>query len=261
MSSSDTVVWITGASGGIGAALLEAVPWPDALVVDVSRSGNAAADVHVAADLADPASWQRVVSHVRATLADRRPRRAVLVHNAATLEPMGPAHSVDDAGYTAQVLLDSAAPQVLGAGFLAAVAAAPSVEESTLVQLSSGAASSPYEGWSGYCAGKGAVDMWVRVAGAEQARLPRGTRILAIAPGVVATGMQQAIRAQDHGDFPAVERFRRLHDEGALADPADAAAAIWRLAGRADLPSGSVLDVRTDADPDTTAGGAVDESR
>lgn len=242
--TSDTVVWITGGSGGIGAALVATVPWPDALVVDVSRSGSADADVHVAADLADPASWSRVVRHVDATLADRHPRRAVLVHNAATLDPMGPAHAVAADGYVRQVLLDSAAPQVLGAGFLAAVAAAPSVEESVLVQLSSGAASSPYEGWSAYCAAKAAVEMWVRVAGAEQDRLDRGVRVLAIAPGVVATGMQEAIRRSDDRTFPSVDRFRRLHADGDLADPADAAAGIWRAVQRDDLRSGSVLDLR-----------------
>ncbi|WP_370328157.1 SDR family NAD(P)-dependent oxidoreductase [Euzebya sp.] len=241
---SDTVVWITGASSGIGAALAASVPWEGATTVDVSRSGGTPGAVHVAADLSDPASWSRVVRHVTATLADRRPTRAVLVHNAATLDPMGPAHAVDPDGYQRAVLLDSAAPQVLGAGFLAAVAGARSVTEAVLVVLTSGAASSVYEGWSAYGAGKAAVDQWVRTVGAEQRRQERPVRVVAVAPGVVDTAMQTAIRRTGDADFPAVERFRRLHADGQLTSPEDAAAGIWAVVQQPDLDTGSVVDLR-----------------
>ena len=50
---------VSGASSGIGLALAKSVPWPDARVVDVSRRAAAGLE-HLAADLADPAQWQRV---------------------------------------------------------------------------------------------------------------------------------------------------------------------------------------------------------
>lgn len=238
----DTVVWITGASAGLGAALARAVPHADALVVDVSRSGGTAGTEHLAADLADPASWPRVAAHVRDTLDRHRPRRALFLHCAGTLEPIGPARDVDPAAYTAMVLLDSAAPQVLGQAFLAAAAAHPDLD-ATLLLVSSGAARTVYEGWSAYGAAKAACDQWVRIAGAEEARRG-GARVLAVAPGVVATAMQAAIRATPVEAFPARDRFVALHEQGALADPDEVAQRLWALLDRDDLDSGAVLDLR-----------------
>ena len=98
--------------------------------------------------------------------------RVVFVHSAGTLEPIGFAGEVDAASYARQVLLNSAAPQALGDAFLRA--AAGTEAPCTLLFISSGAASSVYEGWTAYGAGKAAVDQWVRTAGAEQKR--RGGR-------------------------------------------------------------------------------------
>jgi NAD(P)-dependent dehydrogenase (short-subunit alcohol dehydrogenase family) len=238
-----TAVWITGASGGIGAALATTCPYEGADLVDVSRSGGTPGTTHVKADLADPAAWGFVAARLAAALAESPPDRLVFIHNAATLDPIGPAGAQDPAAYTSAALLNSAAPQVLGNAVLAAVEAA-GIRDATLVQLSSGAASSPYAGWSTYCAGKAAVDMWVRTVGLEQAGRPHPVRVLAIAPGVVQTGMQAAIRQQDPTDFPQVERFRELHEQGRLADPTDAARAMWSLITDREVTTGSVLDVR-----------------
>lgn len=239
-----TTVWISGASAGIGAALAAAVPFDDAMTYDLSRSGGTAGTTHVRADLADPASWPFVAAHVAATLAEQQPDEAVFIHNAGVIAPIGPAGRTDPQAYTTNVLLNAAAPQVLGSAFIAAVTAAATAR-ATLVLLSSGAASTPYPGWSAYCAGKAAVDQWVRTVGAEQAGASRPVRVLAIAPGVVATAMQATIRDSSSEDFPAVDRFISLHADGQLRTPEDAAAGIWAAVRRDDLPTGSVLDLRT----------------
>jgi benzil reductase ((S)-benzoin forming) len=236
-----SLVWISGASAGIGAALARSVPWPGATVVDISRRGGAPGTEHLAADLADPDGWARVADDFAARLAGFRGDRVVFVHNAGTLTPIGPAGTVDPTAYRRNVLLNSAAPQLLGDAFLRAVS--PLRCEQHLVMLTSGAAKTPYAGWSGYCAGKAAVDHWVRTAGLEQQGRDPGCRVVAVAPGVVGTAMQAEIRAAGEDDFPAVERFRELHETGALADPDDVAGRIWALFDR-DLPTGTVLDLR-----------------
>lgn len=237
----DTLVWISGASSGIGRALAETVPYPGARVIDVSRRGGTPGTEHLPADLADPASWPAVEAHFAAALGSFTGRRAVFVHNAGTLVPIGFAGEVDSDAYRSQVLLNTAAPQVLGNAF---VRAAWGFEgEAHLVLLTSGAARTPYEGWSAYCAGKAAVDMWVRTVGAEQARRDSGTRVLAVAPGVVATAMQDQIRSTEEQDFPSVGRFRDLHAQGRLVDPLVAARKIWGLLAE-DLDNGAVLDLR-----------------
>lgn len=237
----NTIVWITGGSSGIGAALAETVPFADARVIDISRSGGARGAEHLPADLADPASWAAVEAHLSAVLGTFSGAHAIFLHCAGTLEPMGFAGAVDSAAYRRNVLLNSSAPQALGHAFLAAVAGMDL--QAHLILMSSGAATTPYEGWSSYCAGKAAIDHWVRTVGAEQRRQPNGCRVLAVAPGVVATPMQERIREMDEADFPAVGKFVGLHESGQLRDPKDAARDIWGLLDR-DLDSGAVIDLR-----------------
>ncbi len=165
----------------------------------------------------------------------------MFVHAAATLHPIGFAGEVDASAYRRQVLINSAAPQVLGDAFVRAVA--DRGVEGRLVMLTSGAASSVYEGWSAYGPAKAAVDHWVRTVGAERDRRGGRCRVLAVAPGVVATAMQEEIRATPEDRFPAVARFHELHEEGELRDPEVTARDIWRLLDR-DLPNGEVTDLR-----------------
>lgn len=236
------VVWITGASSGIGAALASTVPFEDADVFDVSRSGGGPGTTHVPADLSDTGGWRAVRDHLTTTLDAFAGELAVFVHNAGTLEPMGIVGTVDQGAYERQVLLNAAAPQVLGNAFLTAVRGRGL--DAHLLMLSSGAASKPYEGWSAYCAGKAAVDHWVRTVGAEQHRTGGGCRVVAVAPGVVETPMQARIRSTDEADFPARDKFVELHERGELRDPVDAARGIWSLLGR-ELDNGAVVDLRS----------------
>lgn len=241
MTDASTIVWISGASSGIGRALADTVPWDDARVIDISRSGADGVE-HVAADLAKPSGWQAASASFTSELADLDGGRAIFIHCAGTLHPMGFAGEVDPTAYARQVLLNSASPQVLGDAFLRAVEGEDDLE-SHLVMISSGAATSVYEGWSAYGAGKAAVDHWVRIVGAERARRGTRCRVVAVAPGVVATPMQEQIRAMDAEDFPQVDKFVGLHQRGELRTPQDAAQGVWDLFDR-DLDNGAVVDLR-----------------
>ncbi len=235
------LVVVTGGSAGIGRALLAAAP-AGSTRIDVSRRGTDLEGVrHVAADLADPSEWAGVAGAIATELTSQAWQRVTVVHAAGTLDPIGYAAEVDATAYAAAVLLNSAAPQALGQHVLTALADMDVPRD--LVVLTSGAARTSYPGWSMYNAGKAAVDQWVRTVGAEQSDRG-GVRVLAIAPGVVATGMQELIRRTSPRDFPRVERFRRLHEEGALAEPEDVARRLWRLLGDPDVSTGSVLDLR-----------------
>ena len=234
------LVFVTGGSSGIGRALVDTLPWPGARVLNLSRR-PAAGTEHVAVDLATPEGWARAAECFARELAGFTGELAVLVQAAGTLTPIRFAGEGDPGAYRRNVLLNSAAPQILGDAFLRALAA--SRARGWMLCIGSGAARSVYEGWSGYCAGKAALDHWVRTAGAEQARRGDRCRIVSVAPGVVATAMQAEIRDTDERDFPAVERFRALHREGALRDPLEVARELWALRERA-LPNGAVIDLR-----------------
>jgi NAD(P)-dependent dehydrogenase (short-subunit alcohol dehydrogenase family) len=249
----DALVFVTGASSGIGLALAQSCPLRDARILDLSRrgapAGAATPAVHLAADLATPAGWDTAAACFAREIGAFAGTRLVFFHNAGTLTPIGFAGDVDPAAYRAQVLLNSAAPQVLGDAFLRAAAGVTGRggrARADLVMISSGAAHAPYPGWSAYCAGKAAVDHWVRTVGAELAQRGSRCRVLAVAPGIVETPMQAEIRATSARDFPQVARFRELFETGALRPAAEVAKELWGLVDRsaADLLNGTVLDLR-----------------
>lgn len=239
----DVLVWITGASSGLGAALARTAPYDDLHIIDISRSGGTPGTEHVPADLADPAAWSAVAAHMFARLDQFEGSHVTFVHAAASLTPIGFAGEVDHTAYRSTILLNAAAPPVLGEAFLTALDASAFAGSADLVFLSSGAASKPIEGWSAYCAGKAGQDMWVRVVGAEQRRRGNPRRVLSIAPGVVDTAMQEQIRATAPRDFPNVDRFHALHERGDLLEPAESARRMWAIV-TSDVASGTVHDIR-----------------
>jgi benzil reductase ((S)-benzoin forming) len=235
----ETLVWISGGSRGIGQALAATLPWEEARLIDVSRRPPPAGE-HVEADLADPRSWETVRQSFERELAGWSGERVVFVHAAGVVEPIGFAGEVDTDAYSRNVILNSAAPQVLGHMFLAAARDVDARRQ--LVMLTSGAASGIYPGWAPYGAGKAALNQWVRNVGAEQ-DLRGGVEVIAVAPGTVATGMQEQIRQTDEKDFPLRQKFVDLYQAGELADPDRVARNIWALLDRG-LANGAVVDLR-----------------
>jgi benzil reductase ((S)-benzoin forming) len=234
------LVWISGASSGIGAAMAATVPWERARIIGIGRHAPAEGVEHLKADLSDPASWPAVSESFAAELAGFDGDRVVFVHAAGTVEPVGFAGEVGTEDYAANVLLNSAAPQVLGHLFLAAARDVDARRQ--MVIFTSGAATSVYPGWTSYGAGKAASDQWVRNAGAEQ-DIRGGVQLVSVAPGTVDTGMQAALRQTSEHDFPSRKKFVDLHAAGKLADPEDVARTVWSLLDRG-LDNGSVVDLR-----------------
>lgn len=235
-----SLIWITGASGGIGQALVDTVPWPDARIVGIGRRPARGAE-HLAADLSDPASWAIVGEAMAGQAGDFSGDRIVFVQAAGSLEPIGFAGEVDSEAYGRNVILNSAAFQVLGHIFLS-VTRRHSQARRQMAVLGSGAARSVYPGWSSYGAAKAAVDQWVRNVGAEQ-ELRGGAEVISLAPGTVDTEMQTQLRAVDEANFTQREKFVKLHQSGGLSDPKTVAASIWRLLSGG-VKTGSVLDLR-----------------
>lgn len=235
----DRLLIITGASSGIGAALAEAAS--DVTVASVSRRPGPGD--HLEIDLSDPGSWPRFDRWMRGLIDSRMWDWVGLVNSAATLAPMGFAGEVDSDAYARNVILNSAAPQVIGDLFLGAMAG--HTASGSLCLISSGAALTPYPGWSSYCAAKAAGDQWARVVGAEQAERGGRIKVMSVAPGVVDTDMQASIREMPVDRFPQVARFHALHEGGQLQDPALVGARLWQLIQRTDLDNGAVLDLRS----------------
>ncbi len=241
MNPGQRLTIITGASAGIGAALADEASRAGDVVATISRRPGPGE--HLACDLSDPGRWSLAVEWMDALIGSRPWAQVTAIHNAGTLDPIGFAGDVDPAAYATNVLLNSAAPQVIGNGIVGSLTRHG--RAGLVMMISSGAGKNPYPGWSSYCAGKAATDMWVRTAGVEQAERGAAIKVVSVAPGVVATDMQAAIRASTENQFPTVARFRTMHEQGALSDPADVARQLFALTQVPDeVDNGAVLDVR-----------------
>ncbi|MEM7338533.1 MAG: SDR family NAD(P)-dependent oxidoreductase [Actinomycetota bacterium] len=232
---------VTGASRGIGAGIASAASDAGAIVATCNR-GASTAPHQLTADLSDPAAWATFADWYNELVDSVQPAEIVMVHNAATITPIGFAGEVDPDAYRANVLLNSAAPQVLGERVVATArrTGIPTV----LGLLSSGTAHNPWAGWTSYGAAKAAVNWWVQLLGLEQAERDHVVRAFSVAPGVVATDMQAEIRASDPDAFPDVDRFQSMHDDGTLSSPEAVGATIWRIARASWWDNGANLDVR-----------------
>jgi NAD(P)-dependent dehydrogenase (short-subunit alcohol dehydrogenase family) len=149
------------------------------------------------------------------SVEDRFGRIDLWVNNAGALAPIGPLATADPRAVRAN--LDTNVLGVLHGSATFARHVRARAGPGLLVNMSSGAATKPYEGWAVYCGSKAAVDMVTEVVAREE----RGAGLvaLAVAPGVVDTDMQALIRSTPVEVFPGVERFRRLHDEQGFNDP------------------------------------------
>lgn len=217
------VIVVTGAGRGIGRAVCTELLQRGCVVVALVRSEDAApvGCVEVVGDLRDASTPERLLAVAR----DCGPID-VWINNAGVLTPI---ERLDQAPLEEVIAaLEVNLLAVVRCSALYAGHVAQRSGGGLLLNVSSGAASSVYEGWSHYAAAKAAVDQLTRVLAAEGE--VTGLRALAVAPGVVDTDMQAQIRATPATSFPARGRFVDFFDDGELKEPATAAREIVDLA-------------------------------
>jgi NAD(P)-dependent dehydrogenase (short-subunit alcohol dehydrogenase family) len=223
----ESIVWITGATQGIGAALARAVPYQDARIINISRRQHPDLET-LQADLTDPASWDRIIDHVGSELASFHGDRAVFIHN-ALYAGIGLAGVIDPVEQRKQVYANVAAPLVLGDGF---VRSCDARFESGLVMISSATARYAMESHSVYGAGKAAMEQWVRGVRAERRRLGLGPWVVAVRPGLVVSEAfrETHARFKESGeDYPGREAVEAAVASGSFLTPEESARQIWSL--------------------------------
>ena len=224
----DSLIWISGATEGIGLGLARNVPYGHARVVNLSRRPHPDHE-SVFLDLADPASWDDVGSHFTDSLTQFGGSRAIFIQNAHMKGMTGFVGEVPPDDYARDILANVAAPLRLAEMFLRAVGESGFAGEAGLVLRSSSSARSPTIGQSVYCAGKAAQEMWVRVTRRELAlRGKSNIWVTAVRPGFVDTALTRHVAAMADSDYPIVSQMRRQMDEGiGIMDIDTAARQIW----------------------------------
>jgi len=192
------VALVTGASRGLGEGAARSLAREGASVMLLARDGDLAQAVArgivvdggraeaLTCDVSDYASVVRAVADTR----ERFGRLDILINNAGVIEPIAPLAASDPAAWALNIQINLIGAynvvRVVLDGMLAAGGG-------TIVNVSSGAAHRPLEGWSAYCAGKAGLAMVTRSVALETAG--QGIRVFGFSPGTIDTDMQVKIRA------------------------------------------------------------------
>src|SRR5712691_7686694 len=218
----------TGASRGIGAAAAFVLAKAGAAVMLVARDGTRASQVTkeivaaggrataMACDVADYGSVRTMVEETDQRLGNID----ILVNNAGVIEPIDALVQSDPAAWRRSIEVNlvgayhtvrATLPRMLEAG------------KGTVINISSGAAHRPLEGWSAYCSAKAGLAMLTNAIALEYA--DAGVRVFGLAPGVIDTDMQAAIRASGINRISQIRQIRQID----LAQVGHPAAAILYL--------------------------------
>lgn len=200
------VAFVTGAARGIGAAAAVALARrgfaPVLAVRQPDAAREAAAAVRgtgsrcsiVACDVTDLAS---VRSAIARTLEEFG-RLDCVINNAGLIEPIGHLADTDPALWARTLATNlTGAYHVLHEAMPALLHS-----QGAVVNLSTGAAHTPREGWSAYCTSKAALAMLTRCVAHEYGA--RGIAAYGLQPGLVDTAMQDRIRGSGMNEISRI---------------------------------------------------------
>lgn len=234
---------VTGHSRGLGAAITEQLLARGIPVLACARKGNSSLserfpdllNEHLL-DLGDTTALVAWLDSDEICQFCHESETLLLFNNAGTLGPVGPIETQSLQEIALAVNINVAAPLMISSAL-----ARQHQGELRIVHISSGAGRTAYPGWSVYCATKAALDHHARSI-ATDTRL--NLRICSLAPGVVDTDMQTAIRSTPEERFPLLKRFQKMKDDGALTTPREAAMRLVSFVLSVEFGSANTADIR-----------------
>jgi NAD(P)-dependent dehydrogenase (short-subunit alcohol dehydrogenase family) len=229
------VAIVTGAGRGIGAAAARRLAAAGAAVVLAARSEDeveAVAEqvrqgrgraIAVAADVSDLAGVEEIVE----SALEQFDRVDILVNSAGVIWPLEEVLDVDPEEWAYNIMINLVGPFFMVRNVLPVMM---DQGYGRILNISSGASTTPILGGSAYCAAKAGLDMFTRTLALEL----DGSKVSAnlLYPGHVDTSMQEDIRSVDTSETRFdTTYFHDLHARGDLR-PAEAIAdLIYWLAG------------------------------
>jgi short-subunit dehydrogenase len=208
MADRDTLIWISGASSGIGAGLARHHPFPGARVINLDIQPADGIE-NILFDLTRPETWTIPQTHFEQTLADPAIRRVFFLHCAYAPIGKGLVAQAAQDEYERGLIANSAGALAIAAAFVRQIRPE---HEAGLLLMTSGAAKAPLLGYSSYGSSKAAIEHWARIVQAEMTHRGWGPWVLALRPGLVKTETARAASDLPPELFPLGAAMRRDFD-------------------------------------------------
>lgn len=218
----NSIVWISGATQGMGAGLADLAAESGARVINLD---HAPSDRHktIAFDLTDPKSWEDVAAHFRSIFAKGSIDRATLMVVGHANIGQGMLSKVDIDAYRTSFAANGVAPIMLGSLFLRSL---PANVAGGLMLMSSGSAARSVIGQSSYSACKCAIEGWVRVVKEEIVHEGSNAWVVAVRPGFVDTPSTRELANEDLSLYPRAQKMNTSIEKYAVS-AAVGAQRIW----------------------------------
>lgn len=237
------ILIITGGSSGIGKAIAQKYSSENYAVISISRSK--AFTVNYQQIIADLSSTSSTIEAIHAAFSNLNLEiisSITFVNNAGGLGEINTLGNLDSEKIQDIIQLNTTTPLVLANEFIRFTKNLTCKKQ--IINISSGAAVNPYQGWSIYCASKAAIEMMTKTIATEQNEVSNGVKCIAIKPGVVDTNMQIQIRKTPQSDFKDVKRFVELKENNKLYSPEFVANRIYQIDIQNQLENGAIIDIR-----------------
>jgi len=204
-------VLISGVSRGLGKALAEKYLKTGCDVIGIGRSHEIGHPSFrfIQCDLSDPLQ-------VNVIDFGQIDEETILINNAGIIGNIRRISDQQKPDASVVMQVNTVAPMLLCSKIARAVSPTQML---TVVNISSGAGRRPIPSWSAYCASKAALDMFSQTFLLEEIEKGRKISVFSIAPGVIDTEMQQAIRSAGTEDFSSLSRFEELKSNDQLVPP------------------------------------------
>ncbi len=144
-----------------------------------------------------------------------------VIHNAGMVGPIKPVEQCDPNELFINHTLNLTAPMIFTSELIKRSLSLKAKKR--IMNISSGAARSPIASWSAYCSSKAGLDMFTRTVALEQDECKYPWELVAMAPGIVDTGMQAEIRSARPEEFSRLEDFINYKETNKLSKPDDVA--------------------------------------
>ncbi|MEH7110102.1 (S)-benzoin forming benzil reductase [Bacillus sp. JJ1764] len=242
---------VTGASKGLGEAIAKRMINEKIAVVSVSRTENDRLKkwalekgvdyIHLSCNLSLEKEVQEVFMEIAHLIFQNDPNELLIFNNAGVIEPIHTVGNLDQTPIMRNIQINLIAPIYITNLFLGK--AQQTDTKVQVINITSGAAVRPIEGWSIYCSSKAGLNMFTQTAAQEQKELNTHHKIIAFSPGIMDTDMQAQIRSSSEDAFKELEKFKEFKEKNMLRKTDVVADALVNLVLCGDVESGKIYNV------------------